>query len=309
MIMDAFRVGRDTEPIAPFRIEYILLNPFAMFDDTNRLPGSSVEHTGLSVADHFANKWMQFTYKTDGGGLNNKEARISWKLSEGQVKRLVIELDEPDATLAVNDADKLISGVLDYISFSKEVPLDIHHVEVYESKTNELVRVYVVLPYKSKVELDEQLLSGGLRVPRLLVPLLRLFREAINSTNPYYRMLCLYRVGEGLRKKIRPQNNQTVRQSESVRKRPKQRIPENTFTKEYFRDWIGKPMEDFLNHVEHNYRRYIAHLIIDESLDWVPDPGTTLHANETDKINSMLVSIIRQLMVDEWTFMQANGKE
>ena len=68
-------------------------------------------------------------------------------------------------------------------------------------------------------------------------------------------------------------------------------------------------MEDFLNHVEHNYRRYIAHLIIDESLDWVPDPGTTLHANETDKINSMLVSIIRQLMVDEWTFMQANGKE
>jgi hypothetical protein len=68
-------------------------------------------------------------------------------------------------------------------------------------------------------------------------------------------------------------------------------------------------MDKFLEHVEHNFRRYIAHLIIDESLNWVPDPGTTLHAQETDKINSMLVSIIRQLIVDEWTFMHATRIE
>lgn len=309
MILDASRPGRERQPIAPFRVEYILLNPFALFDDDNRLPPGSVECSGLRVADQLADKWMQFSYKTEESGLANKEARISWKLSEGHVKRLVVELDEPDATLAVNAADKLISGVLDYISFSKEIPVESHHVDIHESKTNELFRKYVVFPYKSKVDLDAQLLSGWLTIPQPLVSLLRLFREATNATNPYYRMLCLYRVGEGLRKAIRPQNNQKMKQRELVKKRPKQRIPENEFTKASFPDWIGRPVEDFLDHVEHNFRKYIAHLIVDESLNWVPDPGTTLHAHQTDQINSMLVSIIRQLVVDEWTFMQANRVE
>ena len=66
-------------------------------------------------------------------------------------------------------------------------------------------------------------------------------------------------------------------------------------------------MDSYLDHVEHNFRRYIAHLIIDESLNWVPDPGTAMHAYETDKVNSMLISIVRQLIVDEWTFMRENG--
>jgi hypothetical protein len=39
------------------------------------------------------------------------------------------------------------------------------------------------------------------------------------------------------------------------------------------------------------------------------NPGTTQHAQDTDKVNSMLLSIIRQLIVDEWTFMQANRIE
>jgi hypothetical protein len=105
------------------------------------------------------------------------------------------------------------------------------------------------------------------------------------------------------------QNNQKVKESELARKRPKQRIPENEFTKTSFAIWIGRPVDDFLDHVEHNFRKYIAHLIVDESLNWVPDPGTTRHANQTDLINSMLFSIIRQLMADEWTFMQANKIE
>jgi hypothetical protein len=308
LTIDVSRQGRARQPIAPFRVEYILLNPFAMFDDRSSLAADSVEHSGLRVADHLANKWMQFSYKIDEE-LTNKEARLSWKMSDGQLKRLVVELAEPDATLAVYAADKVVSGVLDYISFSKEIPIDIHHVEVYESRTNELFRMLLVVPYNSKVEVDEQLLSGVLMIPPLLVPLFRLFREATNSTNPYYRMLCLYRIGEGLRRAIRPRNNQKVKESELAQKRPKQRIPKNEFTKTSFAKWIGRPVDDFLDHVEHNFRKYIAHLIVNESLNWVPDPGTTRNANETDLINSMLFSIIRQLMVDEWTFMQANRIE
>jgi hypothetical protein len=123
---------------------------------------------------------------------------------------------------------------------------------------------------------------------------------------PEKGLLCLYRVAEGLRKAVRVQNNQKIRQSGSAWKRPKQRIPENEFTKHSFSNWIGRPMEDFITHVEHNWRKYIAHLTIDDSLNWLPDPGTTQHAAETDKINSMLVSIFRQQIVDEWMLMKEN---
>jgi hypothetical protein len=305
IIMDASRPGVNRTPTPPFRVEYILANPSLIFDDTSRLR-EDANHTGLMIADHFAKGWIKFSYKNTESDLQQKTARILWKTSDGEVQRLVLELNEADVTSAINLADKFISGVLDYICFSKEIPLDIHHIEVYEAATNELVRVFLSIPYKTQVQLNEQLLMGGIKTPKLLVPLLRLFREAINSTNAYYRMLCLYRIGEGL-KGVRAENNQQVKEKDSVRKRPRQRIPENEFTKEHFSIWIGKPVDDFLTHVEHNFRKYVAHLIIDESFNWVPDPGTTMHAQETDKINGMLVSIVRQLIVDEWTFMQANG--
>jgi len=305
IIMDASRPGADRTPNPPFRVEYILVNPSLIFDDTSRLR-EDVDHTGLTIAEQFAKGWIQLSYKNAETDLQQKDARISWKPSEGEVQRLVIELNEPDVTSAINRADKFISRVLDYICFSKEIPLDIHHIEVYEAATKELVRVFLSIPYKTQVQLDDQLLMGGIKTPKLLVPLLRLFREAINSTNAYYRMLCLYRIGEGL-KRVRAENNQQVKEKDSVRKRPRQRIPENEFTKQHFSTWIGKPVDDFLTHVEHNFRKYVAHLIIDESFNWVPDPGTTMHAQATDKINGMLVSIVRQLIVDEWTFMQEHG--
>ena len=66
-------------------------------------------------------------------------------------------------------------------------------------------------------------------------------------------------------------------------------------------------MHDYLKHVEHNFRNYIAHLNLDESQNVSPDPGWTKHAFDTDKINGMLISIIRQLVYDEWTFMKENG--
>jgi hypothetical protein len=66
-------------------------------------------------------------------------------------------------------------------------------------------------------------------------------------------------------------------------------------------------MHEYLDHVERNFRKYIAHLIIDESLKFSPDPGSTKHAVDTDKVNGMLISIIRQLIYDEWSFMKENG--
>lgn len=306
MILDAFREGRSRIPTPPFRVEYILLNPFSVFEDAVGIERSSARHTGLTIADGCAGKWMDYSY-TVAETTGSKTARLSCQSSEGMVERLKIELNEPE-DLVLNYADMIMAGVLDYICFAKEIPLSIHHIEVYESKTSDLIRLYVVLPYLQKAQIDAQLLNGVGSVPEPLVPLLRLFREAVNSINPFYRLLCLFRVGEGL-EKIRRQNNQRIKNLESPRKRPRPRIPENEFTTKYFKKWIGKSMHDYLNHVEHNFRNYIAHLNIDESLNLTPDPGWTKHAFDTDTINGMLISIIRQLIYDEWTFMKENRIE
>jgi hypothetical protein len=305
ILLDVNKSGVTRGPSPPFRVEYKLINPSAIFDDSS-IVGLADYHTGLTIPEGSQNKGISFSYVLENG--IRREARVLWKMSEDQVgviDGLVIELNEPDVTSALNAGDRIISTVADYICFSKEVPLEVHNVKVFEASTNELVRVYLGLPYSTKVVVDERLLDGGLKVPKQLVPLLRLFRDAINSINPYYRMMCLYRIAEGL-KKIRALNEEKVAQCGSGLKRPRQRIPDNEFTRSRFSNWIGKSVHDFVDHVEHNFRRYNAHLIIDESLNFVPDTGTTLHAQETDQINSMLVSIVRQLIVDEWTFMQAN---
>nr|WP_281719914.1 methylamine utilization protein MauJ [Nitrosomonas nitrosa] len=304
LILDAFKNGKERKPTPPFRVAYVLINPFWVFDDTASFEMKVAGHTGLTIADSFNGKSMEYSY-SKVGTAGHKKAKLTWEVKDGEVKRLMIELDEPEPTLALRCADIVVASVLDYICFVKEIPLSIHHIEICEAKTNELVQMYAIFPYRRKVELNEVLLSG--RIPTILIPLLRLFREAVNSTNPYYRLLCLFRIGEGLKKTIRFQNNQKVKDLDSTRKRPKQKIPENEYTKTYFSNWIGKPMESYLDHVEHNFRKYIAHLIIDESLNWAPDPGTAQHAYDTDKVNSMLISIIRQLIVDEWTFMKENG--
>jgi hypothetical protein len=304
MILNAVGQGRSINPTPPFRVVYVLLNPFSVFDDTASVERSGATHTGLTVADSSADKWMDYLY-TSEETTSSKTARVSWQSSEGQVEHLIIELDEPE-TVVLRYADMIIAGVLDYICFAKEIPLSIHHIEVYESKTKDLVQLYVVLPYLQKIQLDAPLLHGVGKVPKLFIPLLRLFREAVNSTNPYYRLLCLYRVCEGL-KSVRSQNNQRINNLESPKKRPKQRIPENEFTEKFFPTWIGRSMHDYLDHVEHNFRKYIAHLIIDENLKFAPDPGWTEHAFNTDTVNGMLISIIRQLIYDEWTFMRENG--
>lgn len=272
-----------------------MLNPFSVFDETERVKGSATTHTCLTIPDGSDDKWFDYLYTADGT-TNSKSARLSWKSSEGHVSRLIIELDEPEA-LVLSYADMIIAGVLDYICFAKEIPLGIHHIEVYESKTNDLVQLYVVLPYVQKAQLDAQLLSGIGNVPKLLVPLLRLFREAVNSTNPYYRLLCLYRVGEGL-EKVRSLNNQNVKNLESPRKRPKQRIPENEFTRQYFKEWIGKSMHDYLDHVEHNFRNNIAHLIIDESLKLIYDEWTFVKENGIDGISAKVDLPDKQVIQD-----------
>lgn len=304
LIFNASSQRRSSIPSPPFSVEYVLLNPFSVFDDRANVEKSDIRHTGLTIADGSADKWVEYFYTTDKS-TNRKTARISWRSSEGQVDRLIIELDEPE-TLVLSYADVIMAGVLDYICFAKEIPLSIQHIEIYELKTHDLIQFWLVVPYLQKVQLNSQLLFGMASVPNRLVPLLRLFREAVNSTNPYYRLLCLYRIGEGL-KTVKSQNNQKTQNLTSPRSRPKQRIPENEFTKEYFLNWIGKSMHEYLEHVEHNFRKYIAHLIIDESLKFSPDPGSTKHAVDTDKVNGMLISITRQLIYDEWSFMKENG--
>jgi hypothetical protein len=137
---------------------------------------------------------------------------------------------------------------------------------------------------------------------------LRLLREARNSPNPYYQLLCLFRIHEGLKKKIRADNYKKIGTKPSYRK-PKRRIPENEFTREYFLKWIDRPFEEFLDWVEHNYRDSIAHLIRRDPSAKAPDPASTTHALMTDRVNCMQISILQILILDEWEFMKQNAIE
>lgn len=164
----------------------------------------------------------------------------------------------------------------------------------------------IIFPYLRTAELIEEDIRKSFATPKVLIPLLRLLREARNSPNPYYQLLCLFRIHEGLKKKIRAENYIKVGSAAQFSK-PKRRIPDNEFTRQYFANWIGKPFDQFFDWVEHNYRNSIAHLVRKNPAAPVPDPASTKHAILTDRINCMQISMLRMLILDEWEFMQRNG--
>lgn len=297
-----------TEPVnkGRFQVKYYLYNPFVVFDDETRILSKSWEATRIKVARELAEKPLKFLYSIDNDPPN-KVLEISFGISNADLlERLILVLDEGDLDTVLQVSDQIAGNFLDFISLSLELPIDVRGVETSSIDTGKIVDKMTIIPYLRTGELLEEDVQKAFAMPKVLIPLLRLLREARNSPNPYYQLLCLFRIYEGLKKKIRADNYKKVGSMPQYAK-PKRRIPENEFIREYFPNWIGRPFDQFFEWVEHNYRDSIAHLVRKNPTDAVPDPASIGHAILTDRVNCMQISMLRILILDEWEFMQRNG--
>jgi hypothetical protein len=312
--MQGYTFGGDdgNEPIGPFRIEYVLCSDFMIYLENLKPFNAAAGFSNVKLAGQISGKnLVKIPYHNAANKNNNFDANVILvnDATDGYLQRLVVTNLPENIDDAIVVANYCVSVILDSISFRKQTPLQIRNVIVYKAnpESREAIRLYFTMPYYL-VDLEEESdLLTSINIPDKLRPLLRLFREAINSTSPHYRLLCLYRIRERL-DKINDAHAILLK-SQGIAPPHKQHVivPDNSITRHFFPHLIGKKVGTFLDFVYKNYRVPIAHFNLDEYEKMLLDRGHSKTNHEIDVINSILVIVIPEMIKNEWDFMKQYG--
>ena len=290
----------------PFRIEYVLGTEFLIFlSDLSKIdPNAGFSLLRIQEPAPELSLKIWHSSGLDSKTKNEIDVKMTFKVHRGYIQRVITEISELDLDVALRISGDYVSNVLDSICFRKRVPLQIHCIEVYEN-SGRLSRRYITVPYLT-VDLDveefKEMLGNMRNTPKSLMPYLRLFREAINSSNPHYRLLNLYKITEHLTK-LRDENIMWLTKKGIDYKREDRRIPDNDLTQKHFNKFIGKKYGAFLDNVKKNYRVRVAHLSLNEYCRMPLDTGDVGVDHELDITNTLLILITRQIIEDESNFM------
>jgi len=301
--------GAEQELSGKYRIEYILGNSFINEQFDLKKNSFSKGFTNLILAG----KLKDIEHISCHYGLRNDKAKkgtanlyLKHEEESRQIQRIIAEIEEDTIDDALKFSSTFVQQFLDVLTYKKGIPLEIKRIEVLDRVSGKPIRNYVQIPYTSSVDVFPQDLESAPLVPDRIKPLLRIFREAVNSNNVFYRFLCLFRLSEGI-EKIRSNNNKEAKLKGIPLKRAKTKVADNELTRHAFPNLINKPFSDFINYVREKYRLNIAHLNIDDYEKLLLDPGMVGNVHSIDQANAVLIDLTRQTIQVEWQFMQDNG--
>jgi hypothetical protein len=201
----------------PFVVKCFLASEFIMYfnDSAHHInPWDGFSHLLFHEQSDPDLNDISFVYRYPDNNAPEHLASIKLQSTEGLLRCIIMTVPEENIDAALDIAHKTFIGILDAICFRKRIPIQIQRLEVL-TNTGGALRSIVTLPY-SAVELTSEDIIAINNVPMVLHPCLALYREAINSCNPYYRLLCLYRISERLRE-IQAENMKKLNQGSSCR--------------------------------------------------------------------------------------------
>ena len=185
----------------PFSILFILCTEFIMYfgDLAEMNIDPSKGFSNIIFPKDFAGKVISIPYQFEDTTSGEPEALIRPIVEDNLLRSMEVTLFEQDFDRAIRAASYCVSSVLDSLSFRLKVPLNFRDIVVYSFKTGELIGRFITIPYfPTPIEGKEDFYVTR-DMPKELRPYLTLYREALNSTSPHYRFLCLYRIIESLR--------------------------------------------------------------------------------------------------------------
>jgi hypothetical protein len=276
----------------PFVVKYFLTSEFIInFNDSRHLVNPWDGFSHLLHAEEKRLLEYRYRYPEDKAELRN--IAIELKSVQDLLRCIIMTVPEENIDVAIDISSKICVGILDVICLHKRIPLQIQRIEVL-TNVETMLRSYSTMPYLA-VELDIDQLEVINDIPRAFRPCLTLYREAINSCNPYYRLLCLYKISERL-KEIQTHNMTELLNKDPGFKRSRIVIPDNELTRLYFEPYIGKNLNHFLvNHVRAAYRNNIAHFSLSKgSFD---AEGNMILPPADNKINT-IVEATNTVLVD-----------
>lgn len=212
--------------------------------------------------------------------FNDKETVLVTivKNDHGALARAQLQLFGSNFVEAETNAYNIVMPLLSRLSYLHDVAIDITGYQVIEEQTGSQKWMVGLI---GKAKAFEFNIADVSKPPYRTV--FSAYREALNATNPFYRLLCFYRVIEGV-KKLRTQRRATaLRAGDEYREPPDERIPSaesdcggsDPVVLDSFKPYLGKKFTWVLNQMRSLLRNAVAHL----------DPeGDTLDADKYEDI-------------------------
>jgi hypothetical protein len=173
--------------------------------------------------------------------------------------RMSVEATAPeDARNRMYDAT---APFLDHLSYLARASILTGQLKVWDSK-NQAQMIYMTGPDR---EVFVNL--GTAQLFNELAPVYALYREFKNSSSAYYRLLCLYKIMEGifsLRGKAHLKAKEIGATLPSI---PKERVPDDPDISTGLRQYVGKSIRGFYDNVlQKNYRDVVSHFLVQEDV-------------------------------------------
>lgn len=307
--LDMEREGDDHIPSGRFRIEFVLSDSFSSEQRSPSLLEWQEGFCSLSLSDEAALiSQVHCTYGRKSIPDQSSEALLRFQCRDGdrKLQRILIIIEEDTTDMALEFAGVLANQLLDILTFRKGVPLEVRRIDIVDDANDTPVRSYIQIPYTIAREIVPDDIEAFAAIPDRLKAVLRMLREATNSSNPFYRCLCLYRIFEGLQK-VRTSNNKIAKGTGHNLRRAKIRVEDNELTRSAFPNFVGASLNAFLEHVKDTCRLDIAHFNINELENLLLDPAVVGNVHRVDQVNAVLLLLARQSIQSERKFMLEAG--
>jgi len=290
----------------PFIIKFVLTSEFLIFQDNIDLRKIQEGFSYVAMDEKVSSAEIALEYITDDQKVqDSKEAKIRFGAENGILRNIIFEVHESNEREALKYANQFVSQIIDSICFQIRVPIQIKNIDITRGYPTREFKKYITQPYSVR-KITEHTLQETSKTPKMLIPLLRLYREAINSSKVHYKLLCLYRLREGL-EKVKMKNNIVMKDMGVEISRPIRYVSSNDLTKKFFPELIGKKIGAFLDHIRTRFRVNIAHFNFNEFDQLMLDPALTSIVHLIDAANVVLEMQMHQSIQDEWALMDKHG--
>lgn len=215
---------------------------------------------------------------------HQSQEAIFFPNAQGALAKVQMRLFAASFIDAEREAFDLVMANLSWWSYHHDVALDIAGYHVLEEQTQSH-RVVVGLVGKTKAWDVNILNTAALSDPKFR-PLFAAYREGANASNPFYQLLCFYKVALGA-KALRDQRRKAVLDAgEKYQEPPGENIPDRVEdlgaayqeSHEAFQPYLGQKFTRVLDQLRGSLRNAVAHL------DPTGVTGNSLSADKFDDI-------------------------
>lgn len=177
-----------------------------------------------------------------------------FKNASHELASVSAQVEAVDANEAHSTFRLMLSAFIDRVSYVGAVPIFIELV-VVRDMTSKVQSIYFVSPPRRAV-----IGGGGETLHLELAPVYALYREAQNSSSPYYRVLCLFKIMEGLLGSLRTELRKRAKQAGTELVAPKALVPDHPDFPLGLRHFAGTPIKTlFDSFLQKQFRDAMAH--------------------------------------------------